>query len=517
MCIVTLNSTDNISETNTMTQPENKSFPSMQDSVELHAARICGHMNSDHADAVAHLAMYHARLNVLPVWTNMDKISRTSMSISYKTADSDSVHAAVIALEPPIESVMDSRVRLVEMSKRAEEANNALLRRAGMSIDSEAVITTVYAFSVNPAVAALTVFAFVSIACPISVQRTLSPGDDVTESSFKLHFARLLCAVAVFLDRHTTCTLIFLLPLCLVQAFALLSWLSHRWRNAPPVDVSVEWLGSLLMNPLPPLDDLGWRAQVVVVTGGSQGLGGELALKLAQKGAKVVSLDVSKASVGHENIASYVCDVSKYANVAAVAKSIVTTHGPPTVLINNCGVRNGGTITDVSAEEIEGLVDTNLLSSFWTLKAFLPTMIERGRGHIITVASVFGYAGVAQLTDYVASKHALIGMHESLRFELDAIHKKPFVRTTLVCPGHMRDTRMFANVQYNDAARVLAPSTTKDAIAARVVEAIRLQESTVIQAPAFVAWSPVLRLLPSFLRDGVQKLLGANESLPAHV
>lgn len=498
-------------------QPENKSFPSMQDGVELQAARICGHMNSDHADAVAHLAMYHARLSALPVWTNMDTISRTSMTVSYKMAGDDSVHAAVIALEPPIETVMDSRVRLVEMSKRAVEANNVLLRRAGTSIDSETAITTVYAFSLNPAVVALTVFALISIACPYSVQRTLSPGGDVVESPLMQYFVYLLYAVAAFLERHTTCTLIFLLPLCVVQAFALLSWLSQRWRNAPPMDTSVEWLGNLLVNPLSALDDLGWRAQVVVVTGGSQGLGGELALKLAQKGAKVVSLDVAKASVSHENIASYVCDVSKYANVAAVSKSIVTTHGPPTVLINNCGVRNGGPITDVSAEAIEGLVDTNLLSSFWTLKAFLPTMIERGRGHIVTVASVFGHSGVAQLTDYVASKHALVGMHESLRFELDAIHKKPFVRTTLVCPGHMSDTRMFANVQYNDAARVFAPSTTKEAVAARVVEAIRLQESSVIQAPAFVAWAPVLRLLPSFARDGVQQLLGANESLPAHV
>lgn len=102
--------------------------------------------------------------------------------------------------------------------------------------------------------------------------------------------------------------------------------MSQRWRNVAPDSrgVSLGWAGNALTSSgLPPLDELGWRAQIVVITGGAQGLGAEIAMQLAQKGAKVISLDISKMTVSHENISSYVCDVSKFSNVEAVVKSIV--------------------------------------------------------------------------------------------------------------------------------------------------------------------------------------------------
>ncbi|WFD33550.1 hypothetical protein MCUN1_000363 [Malassezia cuniculi] len=498
-----------------------KVFPNMEDGVEPHANLICSHMNSDHADAVAHLAMFHGRLNALPVWSSMDAISRTSVTVSYKLSSGDAAQSVVFALDPPIESVMDSRRRLADMSKSAEEANAALLHQNHPSVDSEVLIMGAYAFATNPVVFVAAVLSIIAIFFPTVAQQICSfvawlGGDGVTGYASRM-VARLLGFFMGRVVERKVFVLSVITPAMIIQAFALTAWLSRRWRNAPSVSETgpIGWIfGVLTSSGLPALDELGWRAQIVVITGGAQGLGAEVALQLAQKGAKVVSLDVSKMTVSHENISSYVCDVSKFANVAAVAKSVIKHHGPPTVLINNCGIRNGGTVLDVSADAMEKLVDTNLMSHFWTIKAFLPVMVERGRGHIVTVSSVFGYTGVANLADYVASKHALVGLHQSLRFELDSIHKTPFVRTTLVAPGHMSDTRMFADVHYNSAARFFSPSTTKNAVAARIVKAIGLQESTVIEAPAFVAWTPVLNMLPSFARDLVQQILGANHSLP---
>lgn len=140
---------------------------------------------------------------------------------------------------------------------------------------------------------------------------------------------------------------------------------------------------------------------------------------------------------------------------------------------------------------------------------------------LISISSVFGYTSTANLAAYVASKHAVVGLHESLRFELDSMcvfadrHKAPFVRTTLVCPGHMDDTKMFANVKYNDAARFFTPVTKSGVVASRIIDAIRRQESTVIQVPSYVRLAPALDILPSFLRDFVQRVIGADSALPS--
>ena len=494
----------------------------MSDGVEPHSGMICGHMNSDHADAVAHLAMHHARLQALPAWTSMDAITRDHISISYKVGQDGPAQSIVIALEPPIETVMDSRKRLVDMSRRAEEENAAILHQHDPAIDSEVVFSSIHSISMNPVVIVGTVLLMLPVLLPWSpeyISRCIVwlGGDGIT-GWFSKWISRFLYLILSRSSERRGRVLVLLSPILLVQAISVCSWLSQRWRNAPPATngVDVGWIWGMLTSPsLPPLDELGWRAQIVVITGGAQGLGAEIAMQLAQKGAKVVSLDVAKMKVSHENISSYVCDVSKFGNVEAVCKSIVRYHGPPTVLVNNCGVKNGASITDTAPDAIERAIGVNTLSHFWTIKAFLPAMLERGRGHIVTVSSVLGYANVANLTDYVASKHAVVGLHESLRFELDSIHKSPFVRTTLVCPGHMDDTQMFSEVRYNDIAKVLAPTTKSMTVAARVIEAIRRQESTTIHVPSYVAFAPALSLLPSFLLDLVQQVLGANTSLPS--
>lgn len=126
-----------------------RTFPNMSDGVEPHSDMICGHMNSDHADAVAHLVMHHARLDTLPAWTNMDTIAGDHMSISYKTEQEAATQSIVIALDPPISTVMDSRKRLVEMSKRAEDANSGVLHSREPAFDSEVLFSTVSAFSTS--------------------------------------------------------------------------------------------------------------------------------------------------------------------------------------------------------------------------------------------------------------------------------------------------------------------------------------------------------------------------------
>lgn len=150
-------------------------------------------------------------------------------------------------------------------------------------------------------------------------------GDGIT-GWLAFWFSRFIYATLLRAGERSSRVLVVLTPIVTIQIIAATSWMSQRWRNVAPAShgVSLGWVGNALTSSgLPPLDELGWRAQIVVITGGAQGLGAEIAMQLAQKGAKVISLDVSKMTVSHENISSYVCDVSKFSNMEAVAKSIV--------------------------------------------------------------------------------------------------------------------------------------------------------------------------------------------------
>ncbi|WFD29488.1 hypothetical protein MSPP1_000497 [Malassezia sp. CBS 17886] len=254
------------------------------------------------------------------------------------------------------------------------------------------------------------------------------------------------------------------------------------------------------------LDGGAWTKQLVVVTGGANGLGAVLVQRLAEKGARVIVLDVVKAKHKHQNVSVYHCDVSKQSNIVSVSRSILSHHGEPTMLINNAAVRNGRPLLALTETDIAKVFDTGLLAHFWMLKEFLPSMAAKNSGHIVTVSSMMGLTGVAQMVDYVAAKHALVGMHDSLRHELDAIYRTPFVRTTLVTTGHLEDTTMFSGVQYNAFARFVAPVVSTEHIADALLDALENQESRTVALPWYVALIPLMRMVPSFA-------LGANHAM----
>ena len=114
--------------------------------------------------------------------------------------------------------------------------------------------------------------------------------------------------------------------------------------------------------------------------------------------------------------------------------------GPVDVLVNNAGVISGQLLSELTDEAIERTLAVNTLALFWCTRAFLPAMVERRRGHVVTLASAAGLVGVVRQTDYSASKHAAVGFAESLRFELRRY--APEVHTTLVCPFYI-NTGMF--------------------------------------------------------------------------
>ena len=257
--------------------------------------------------------------------------------------------------------------------------------------------------------------------------------------------------------------------------------------------------------------------QHALITGGASGIGRLTALKLAAQGARVTVWDINPTSLAAvvaelgEQARGFVCNVADRQQVYARAAETIAAAGPVDILINNAGVVSGRDFLDLPDEKIAATFDVNVLALFWTGKAFLPSMIERNHGHIVTIASASGLIGVARLADYSASKWAAIGFDESLRAELR--QRAPRVMTTVVCPYYI-NTGMFRGVQ--SRVPFLLPILEEDDVATRIVRAIASNRRRLVM-PWAVHLLPALRVLPIGLFDWIANLLGVNASMKAFV
>ena len=165
------------------------------------------------------------------------------------------------------------------------------------------------------------------------------------------------------------------------------------------------------------------------ITGTGNGIGKQIALQLADTAptAKFVCWDVETnaneqtiAELKQKNVAAYgyTVDVSDREQIARTAEQIRTEVGDVTVLVNNAGIAPAGTFLYQKPEVIEKIIKINALASFWTIKEFLPTMIKRNHGHVVTIASISSYLPMRELVAYSSSKCCLNGFIEALKAEI---------------------------------------------------------------------------------------------------
>ncbi|KAJ8946337.1 hypothetical protein NQ318_004227 [Aromia moschata] len=114
-------------------------------------------------------------------------------------------------------------------------------------------------------------------------------------------------------------------------------------------------------------------------------------------------------------VVAFKCDLADSEDVYRIAKKTQEAVGDVTILINNAGVVSGHLLLNTPDHLIKRTFDVNVIAHFWTVKAFLPKMIEKNHGHIVTIASMAGYVGVHKLVDYCSSKFAAVGFDEALR------------------------------------------------------------------------------------------------------
>eukprot|EP00906_Rhabdomonas_costata_P006820 RCo009883 len=259
------------------------------------------------------------------------------------------------------------------------------------------------------------------------------------------------------------------------------------------------------------------KGKVVVITGGGMGIGRLMCLKLAKEGCKIAVWDFNqkmaeetarmiKEQGGEAKV--YICDVSNADAVYAAAKLVISDFGHVDVLVNNAGIVSGKKLLDVPDALARKTMDVNTTAHFWTVKAFLPDMLHRNSGHIVTIASAAGLVGVCGLADYCASKFGAFGFNESLRFELRKLGKKG-VATTCVCPYYI-NTGMFDGVKTRFS--FLLPILEPEYVAFKVIQAIKRRRE-VLYMPRLVRFTCLGRCVPTPINDWFMDFLGISNSM----
>ncbi|CAK7565935.1 MAG: hypothetical protein SEPTF4163_003865 [Sporothrix epigloea] len=254
--------------------------------------------------------------------------------------------------------------------------------------------------------------------------------------------------------------------------------------------------------------------EVIVITGGASGLGLLIAEIYGMRGASVAVLDVKELDNSEaRGVAFYRCDVTDKAQVIKAAAEIERDLGLPTILINNAAIVNGKRLLDLDFDEIDRTLSTNLASHFYTLKAFIPGIArsELG-GTIVTITSVLGELGAAQLSDYAASKAGVSALHRSLTAELKTSH--PNIRTVLVTLGQL-STPLFHGVQ--TPSSFLAPVVEPIDVAKDIISAIDNGRAESIGMPLYARWVGWYHVLPLSLQKLARWASGVDTAMASFV
>lgn len=275
--------------------------------------------------------------------------------------------------------------------------------------------------------------------------------------------------------------------------------------------------------------------KVVLVTGGSRGLGLVLARQLAAKGARLAicartpeqlgQAHVELESLGAE-VMSMTVDVTDQRQVQAMIIDILEHYGRLDVLINNAGIIQVGPQENMGVNEYEQAMKANFWSALYTMLAVIPYFKEQGGGKIVNVTSIGGKIAVPHLLPYTASKFALVGLSEGMHAEL----KKDNIVVTTVVPNLMRTgsprnvtvkgdhEAEYAWFKLSDSSPLLSQSA--ESAATEIIYALEQGESeAILSATAKMAtilqgfapgWMNILMTLANKLLPG--PVAGSHES-----
>ena len=238
-----------------------------------------------------------------------------------------------------------------------------------------------------------------------------------------------------------------------------------------------------------------------VVTGGASGIGRATALELARRGADVVVADIheerlaevvgSIESLGRRALAVR-CDVTRDADVDALAAAAFDGFGTVDILMNNAGIAVLGPPHRVEMSEWERILQVNVLGLVRGVRAFVPPMVERGRGYVVNTASIAGvWAYTWDAAPYITSKFAAYGFSEALARSLGPLG----VGVSVLCPGlvhtNLGENARFSGVPAEYAGswsyfppEMLETAVEPEAVGALVCDAVGAEQFTIFTTAA---------------------------------
>ena len=235
------------------------------------------------------------------------------------------------------------------------------------------------------------------------------------------------------------------------------------------------------------------KGKTALVTGGGRGLGKAVALALAAEGVNVAitgrnenNLKSVAAEIESKGVkSSYsVFDVTDKKQVFASLEKLQNDFGKFDILINNAGIAAFGGILEMDDEQWEDIVKTNLFGPYYVVKAVVPGMVEKKSGDVVNISSTAGLKGNALTSAYSASKFGLIGMSESMMFEL----RKQNIRVTTLTPSTISTDMAKTDLKITDGnpEKVLQPED----FAELVIDLLKLNKRAMLASAALWSTNP---------------------------
>lgn len=248
----------------------------------------------------------------------------------------------------------------------------------------------------------------------------------------------------------------------------------------------------------------------IAITGGARGIGRATAAALIVQGARVAIGDIEAPLV--ERAAEQLgagtiglpLDVTNHDSFEAFLDQVETRLGPLDVLINNAGIMPVGPFLEEAHATAKRMVDINLHGVIFGSKLAVERFVPRGRGHLVNIASLAGKGGAPNLATYCATKHAVVGLSESLRLEFGGAG----IDVTVVMPVGV-NTELYSGLQQMRGIKTPEPEDVAEAI----VEALQTGRFEVYVPRRMNAVMRLNALLPRRVADAVANAVGSNDTM----